>query len=260
MVTSSHESSFHSCCRTITAAVQRLNRTPVHSSCIKDQFSVDSHNSSFIWTFNHRAVGGFVCGGHLSISVERHQSGILINKEGGMCESQNVPVRACLWNTWPELKSQGQLRVWAPYQWQKPQQIWCATGQECIDALNHSGEDLLSKNQGSYHRRIMVGSCPGTDLSNFSLSMGLVVKCYDFLLSMGLVVRCYNFSLSMGLTVWCYDFLLSMGLAVHHYDFSLSMGLVVHRYDFSLSMGLVAKKRYDYFIALPMETLLLVVI
>lgn len=64
----------------------------------------------------------------------------------------------------------------------------------------------------------------------------------------------------MGLTVWCYDFLLSMGLAVHHYDFSLCMGLAVHRYDFSLSMGLVAKKRYDYFIALPMETLLLVVI
>lgn len=67
---------------TITAAVQRLNWTPVLSSCIKDQFRVDSHNSSFIWTLNRRAVGGFVCGGHLSISVERHHLGILKNKEG----------------------------------------------------------------------------------------------------------------------------------------------------------------------------------
>ncbi len=81
VVTSSHESSFDSCGRTITAAVQRLNWTPVLSSYIKDQFRVDSHNSSFIWTLNRRAVGGFVCGGHLSISVERHHLGILKNKE-----------------------------------------------------------------------------------------------------------------------------------------------------------------------------------
>ncbi len=70
----------------------RLNWTPVLSSYIKDQFRVDSHNSSFIWTLNRRAVGGFVCGGHLSISVERHHLGILKNKEEVVCESQNVPV------------------------------------------------------------------------------------------------------------------------------------------------------------------------
>lgn len=148
--------SFHSYSRTVTAAVQRLNRTPVHSSCIKDQFSVDSHNSSFIWTLNHRDVCGFVCRGHLSNSVERHQPGALKNKEG-VCESQNVPVRACLWKTWPELKSQGQLCVWAPYQWEKPQQIWCVTGPECIDALNHSGKDLLSKNKA--HTRDGLRRC-----------------------------------------------------------------------------------------------------
>lgn len=147
VVTSSHESSFDSCGRTITAAVQRLNWTPVLSSYIKDQFRVDSHNSSFIWTLNRRAVGGFVCGGHLSISVERHHLGILKNKEGA--ERLWIPecsgVCACSRKTWPATKSQGQPRVWAPYQWLVPQQIWRVTGRERIDVLNHSREDRLSK-------------------------------------------------------------------------------------------------------------------